>query len=158
MLGLPELDGDTLGDTDPEGLTDELGDTLPLGEFDDDGEIDCDELGLSEGLTENDGLFDAEGEVEVEPDPLGEGEVEIDADGEGEIDGEPAAQSRGASITANATLTTLSVCHAISTSSELRITRRRKHNQRRLVNVGGVEVRVSSSSGPTGREESTRRS
>jgi hypothetical protein len=150
--------GLTLGLIEDEGLTELLGDSLLLGDDDPDGEIDCDALGLRLGLMENDGLAEAEGETEVEPDLLGEGEVLIDAEGEGEIEGDPAVQSSGASTTANATRAVSSVCHAISTSSLLSMTRRRKHSQRRFVSVGGVEVRVSSSSGPTGREDSIRRS
>lgn len=144
-----ELDGDTdaLGLTDPDGDTDGL--VLLLGEPEAEG--DWDRLGdtvgliLAEGDALNDGLPDAEGDCDAEPDGLGEGVCDPDGDGEGDTLGLPASQSKGASTTANATCILSSVSHANSRSSELRITRRRKLSQRRFVKAGTAMSRYSKS-------------
>lgn len=127
-------DGDTEGEMDALGLA--LADGLPDALGDAVGLVDGDGLPDPDGLTDNDG--DGDGDWVLLPLP----------DGDGDMDGDPNSKSSGASMTANATLTILSVCQAISRSSLLRITRRRKHSQRRLVNVGTVLSSCSRSSSP----------
>jgi len=119
-----------------------------------DGEVEA--LGERVGLTLDDGDALDEGDSDNDDEPLGEVEWEIDADGEGLTDGEPSATSTGASTTANATRTTSSVCHAISMSSDDRITRRRKDNQRKLVKVGVVESSDNASFNPSTLADSIR--
>jgi hypothetical protein len=144
-------DGDDDGET--LGLSLALGEALELGL--------SDGLGLDDSLPLGDGLSLLEGEAEDEGDtellPLadGENEVDVEAEGDGLTDGEPTARSTGASVTANATRTTLSVSQAISRSSLLSITRRRNDSQRRLVKVGTAASRVNTSSVPLGATPTT---
>lgn len=118
-----------------------------------DGEVEAEGVGDAD----DDGDWEADGDTDSDTELLGEIEIEVDADGDGLTEGEPSSISSGASTTANATRTTLSVCHAISTSSLDSTTRRRNDSQRRFVKVGTEESSVSTSFAPLGATDSIRR-